>query len=351
VKINDLRVDFIEWEINNNGFYQADTFLCTMPLKQSGPIDLTWWAQVTYIIIEIYAGYPNNPASFSESDLDLLIKAEIDDLTIDPTRSTVKLSGRDYTALLIDTKTSKKWLNQTSSQIATFLADSHDLTPVVTKTSTKVGRYYELEHAKITTFRSEWNLLSYLASLENFNVYVKGDELHFEPKSDGADYYLLKWDDVSNAYPTFTGSHFHFSRNMNLSKDSIVYVHSWNQKHKKGFTKIARASHKRDPVLKRANTPLGSPQSYYFCLPNLTPDQAQQEAYARLRAISAHEMKLFATLPADNILTPRTVIRLEGTGLYDQDYYADSIIRYFSASMGYKMEITAKNHNTDSVII
>ena len=60
------------------------------------------------------------------------------------------------------------------------------------------------------------------------------------------------------------------------------------------------------------------------------------------------EMKMYAKMPADNILFPGVAIQVEGTGVYDQIYYADSVTRTMDITTGYLMELSAKNHNTDS---
>lgn len=354
--VNSMQMLWIDFEVNSNGFYQADTFRVSFPASGQhedwdGKIDLSWWAQQTDMTVEIFAGFPADPDRFTIGDLDLLIEGRVDDLSIDMPRGVVHLSGRDFTGRLIDTKTTRKWKDQTSSAIATALAKAHGLTPKVTKTATKVGTYYEMDHAQLTNQRSEWDLLAYLAHVERFVVYVKGRELHFEPQSDGSNAYVLQWEKSGDGHPVSNAMNLGFSRNLTLSKDVTVKVHSWNQKHKKGFTKTARATHTKDKVLKRAASPVGEPQVYTYVIPNLTPEKALQKAQALLKSITAHEMKLTASLPADNILTPQTVLEVKGTGAYDQQYYPDSIIRRMSREGGYVMDITAKNHNVNSVVM
>lgn len=352
VLVNSMQVAWIDWEVNNNGFYQADTFNVTLPISGQDPeMTLSWWAEQTALNVEIFVGFPANTDKFTIGDLGKLIEGQTDDLTIDLVARTVRLSGRDFTARLIDTKTTHKWQNKTASGIAIAIAKSHDLTPIVTATKKKTGKYYQLDHAKLTNQQSEWDLLTYLAHEEGFQVYVKGLELHFEPKDDSTDPYVLQWDDVTNAHPTFNGMQLSFSRNLTLAKDVIVKVRSWNQKQKKGFTKIAKATHNKDTVLKGAAQPTGEAQVYSYVVPNLTPEQALQKAQALLKNITQHEMKLSATLPADNILTPQCILQVKGTGAYDQDYYPDSVIRRMTFGGGYVMDVTAKNHNVESTVM
>lgn len=71
-------------------------------------------------------------------------------------------------------------------------------------------------------------------------------------------------------------------------------------------------------------------------------------AKARYDAIIAHEMKMTARLPGDNLLSITTPIRVDGTGTsFDQTYFARSITRQMNADDGYVMEVAAQNVNQD----
>ncbi len=73
-------------------------------------------------------------------------------------------------------------------------------------------------------------------------------------------------------------------------------------------------------------------------------------AVAKYGEIIAHEMKLRARLPGDNVLTTKNVLRVEGTGTaFDQIYFPNAITRAMSLDEGYTMTIEAKNHNPDTV--
>ena len=80
-----------------------------------------------------------------------------------------------------------------------------------------------------------------------------------------------------------------------------------------------------------------------------TAVRCQQYAQARYREIIAHEMRMRARLPADNLLQAKSVIKVQGTGTaFDQTYYPMSITRMMSMDEGYTMLVDAKNRNPDS---
>lgn len=356
VKINgDVAAGVVEIEVDNNSFYEADTFRVTLALSAQPPArNLAWWALQSDISVECLIGLPANPDAYTASDLPSLILGKVDDLGIDPVRGEITLVGRDLTSVLVDSKTTEKFVNQTASQIATTFAKRHGLTPVVTATTTKAGKYYELDHARLTSQMSEWDLLTYLAQDEGFIVYVKGMELHFEPApTSTVNPYVLQYEapTADRAAPLLNATSLQFSRNLTLAKDVIVKVHSWNLKQKTGFTVTVTATHNTKTVLSGLPQPTGNAQTYSYIMPNLTREQALIRAQALARQITQHEVHLTAKLPGDEKLDITTPLQVQGTGTaFDQVYYPDNIVRRFSAWEGYRMEISAKNHNPNSMV-
>ena len=352
VKVNGVAVPgWIEWEVNNNSHYQADTFRVQFALNQLPPdYGAAWWASQTGVSIEIFAGFPPDPESFDISQLKSWIYGNVDEVDFDPVGTTVTVTGRDLTSLFIDTKTTEAWKDKTSSEIAELLAARHSLTPVVTDTDTTAGKIYELDHVHMNDQRSEWDLLTYLAAKEEFVVYVKGQELHFEPKPLVTDPpYLLQWEPASadKASPTFNGKAISFTRNLTLAKGIVVTVRSWNAKQKKGFSATFPKSAKS--ITPGNATNKGGIQNYVFVKAGLDQQKADEFAQNKHRELTRHEMKLQATLPADDLLTANCLVQFTGTGtLFDQQYFPDTVVRRMSVTEGYVMTLNAKNHNTDS---
>jgi phage protein D len=361
VTLNGTTVFFTSFEVDNNNFYEADTFECELPLfGQPTGIDLNWWANISEIIVNIYAGFPVNPQSFTLNDLTNIFTGIVDNLEIAEDSEHglyIRLTGRSLAARLIDTKTTQKFLNQTASQIATFLAEKYGLTPVVTPTSTLAGRYYQIDYSKLNTEHSEWDLLTYLAQQEGFVTYVRGQSLYFRPRPETTDNpYVVTWDVAQglnpSVNPTSSSVGINLTRNLMLAKDVIVKVRTFNAKTGKPITVQVTATHNYKTVLKGLPPPVGKAQEFNYTIPGLSKEQALQRAQELLKGISIHEVKLYATLPGDVVLFPENIIKLQDTNSdFDQTFYPDSIVRRMSISEGFRMQVEAKNHLTSSQVL
>jgi phage protein D len=331
----------IEAEVTNNTHFASDTFHAVLALSELpaayGP---DYWANSVYDRIGIAAG-------FAGERLMPLILGQVDEIDYDPVRRTITLSGRDLSAPLIDAKTAEKFVNQTASQIAETLADRHGLLSKVQATSTKAGTYYSHEHVVLTQEQSEWDLLVYLAEQEGFDVWVTGDRLHFEPSPLPTNpAYKIAWDEAALASNALD---IRLSRSQTLARDVIVIVRSWNQKLQRAFKvefRVARLANGEREAGRRAF------QTYSFNVPNLTRDQCLALAKAKAEEITRHERVLTASLPGDSKLTTRAMIHLVGAGNgWDQLYYPDSVTRRISFEEGYRMDLRAKNHGTQSTVV
>ncbi|OVE45656.1 hypothetical protein CBW21_21935 [Chromobacterium violaceum] len=177
--LNGIEVPFVSVDVDSNAFYSADTFSATLALSAMPPGMnlLSWWADQTSMTVQVSVGLINQ----SMTDWTTLIVGQVDKFSYMPGRFEIRLDGRDFTALLIDAKTSDKFSNQTTSQVATMLAKRHGLTPVVTPTKTSVGSIYKWDHTHVSSDSTEWDILSFFAGIDGFQCYVTGKELHYEP--------------------------------------------------------------------------------------------------------------------------------------------------------------------------
>ncbi len=353
VQVGGQAMPFIAWEIDSNSNYQADTFRCGIAvsaLPQNFGMD--WWTAQDQLEVEIFAGFPADADKFGVSDLTSIYFGRVDDLQWDLPRGLLDLTGRDLTAVLIDTKTAKKYVTQTASQVAETIAAAHGLTAVVTATKAKVGKYYQIDHVRLQDERSEWDLLTWLAREEGFDVFVKGKELHFQPKAQGGSPVDLKWTPVPSqgGSPRFDGTSITVNHNLTLAKDIRVELRSWNAKAKNGFTVVAEAKRIRNRVTRNAGKPVTPSQVYSYTIPGLERDAAQQRANQLLAELSKHEVHLTVEGPADTSLAITDSLALSGTGTaFDQTFYPDAITRTFSEEDGFRWHIEAKNHSPESV--
>lgn len=356
VKVNgEVITGWIEFEVDNNGFFSADSFRCKFA-GRALPTDrnAVWFSQQQDMFVELFIGFPPDASNFTSGQLQSWIYGQVDDIDLDPVTNTIEVSGRDLTRLMIDTKTIEKWPNKTSSQIATLIAQEHGLTPVVQATTTQAGKLYALDFVNMAVEHSEWDILTYLADKEGFRVWVRGQSLFFQPLPDPtkATPYQLTWQPAPNGtgVPVANFEQIHLKRSLTVSRGIQVTIRSWNSKTGKALTVSFPANKPKTIKVGKSTVGQGS-QSYTKTIPNLDRAAALQRAQNWYEQLVAHEMILDATLPGDNELDTTSIIKLAGTGTaFDQLYYPDSIARHMSLEEGYSMSVHAKNHSPETEV-
>ena len=352
VQVNGVRVDgWIRFEADNNVYSEADTFRVTFALSAL-PLAYNdvFWSTSNEIFIEIFAGFPVDPESYTAGELKSLVYGRVDEVEYDPVARQLNVSGRDLTAVLIDARTTETYQNVTSSQVVATIANRRGFTPVITMTKGYSGKYLQTDTVKMNTQRSEWDILTTLAAAEKFVVFVKGRELHFQPLPPaGTNIYPLKWEapNEQNGAFAFNGKTIHFRRALNIAKGIVVEV-IFTMPNKKGNFKV-RYPNKATGISVGQST--ASSQLYQRTEVGITRDKALQIAQQKHTEITRHEVKINASLPADNVLAVTSLISVTGTGTaFDQTYYPESIVREMDINSGYMMTVTAKNHSPATVI-
>ncbi|WP_063894719.1 hypothetical protein [Burkholderia ubonensis] len=357
VKVNgQILAGWESFEVDNNSYASADTFSCVfaanaLPASQ----DAAWFSNQKDMYIELFAGVPNDPSKWTATELPRWIYGQVDKIGYDPARGCIEVSGRDLTRVFIDAKTTEKFQNKTSSQIASLLAQRHGLSANVTKTSTLVGKYYAIDHDAMNNARTEWDLLCYLARIEQFAVYVRGQTLFFNPRPDPAKVapHKVIWTppDANTGAPTCNVTGLKFNRALTVSRGIFVQVRSFNDVDQRVYTAQYPA-----PTSKKSTAPgsigsSGNAQTYYYNVANLTKQKCVEYAQAKYKELIQHEMLVEFEIPAagNDALDTTSVVQIQGTGTaWDQMYFPDSITRRLSFDGGYTLELNAKNHNPDS---
>jgi phage protein D len=349
VKIGGVVVPaWTSWSVDSNSFFSADTFHVTfaasaLPASQSAD----WFSRQKTLEVEILAGFPKDPANPQDSEMHSLIVGHVDDVTFNPATAELELTGRDLSAQLIDNKTSPEaFRNQTSSQVAEALAKKYGLTAKITPTKTKVGTYYDADHVGISDQRSEWDVLTYLASQEGFVALMKGRTLVFAPSpftEPPKDHYVIDWY-RSAGMSHLNGKNLSFTRSLTIAKGVTVTASSYQTKHKKQVS-ASYPSGARSVGADRATAVGGTTQNYKLRLPpNKSVLEVQAAAKKRYVEITQHEMKLTLDGPADHSLDIQTAIKVQGTNTaFDQVYYPDAIVWNMNMDSGYTMNLRAKN--------
>jgi phage protein D len=332
VRVNGAAVDnAVSARVLSNNHYAADRFALTVALGRS---QAAAWMSANRMEIEIGAQLDSRAAT--------LIQGEVDDIRLDAVRRLVFLTGRDLTARLIEARTQETFSNRTASDIATLLATRHGLTPNVVRTTTQVGRYWQLQRDRITLDRfsrasTEWDLLTSLAALEGFDTWISGTTLHFRPRTDDAPGFVLRASDGPFGAANVTA--LRLERALTLARDIEVIVKSWNSRQQQSFTRRAR----------RQSGGSGRTQRYISIVPNLTPDEALALAQRKLAELTQHERLVTADMPGELDLSPRTLVRIEGTGTdFDQTYRISDIERTLHTTTGFTQTLHARSSTEPS---
>jgi hypothetical protein len=299
-------------EVERVAFFAADRFSVAFSVEASGKsFDFFSAAGRQVATIEV---------ALRDFGYVQLLTGQIDNIFCDVLRNRVMVSGRDLSAQLIDTEIAETFANHTSSQIAIDICGRHNLTPDVTATSTLVGQYYELDHARSglslgSRAGTAWNLLSWLAFMEGFSLSVFGTTLRFGPPVTNEPLLLCPLDcadmtiDTAACLPTKT------------------IVKSWSPRNKTVTAEMAGG---------------GSGATAMLVRPSLTGQQAALLAKNHLSTLQTHATVLTATLPGETSMTPGATITLYGTSSqFDQDYAIDVIRRTVDAERGYVQHIRA----------
>lgn len=355
VKVSGTAVPgWIDCAVTNNAYAEADTFRVTFGISMlPASNNVAWFSQQTEIFVEILTGFPSNPNAPNAAELTSLIYGRVDDIELDPVQRALTLTGRDLTAVFIDTRLTTQYQNKTASQIVQAIAQKHGLAASVQTTHAivgspalaPVGTYYLRDNVRLQTSNSEWDLITWLARESGLVTFVQAQTLYFvaDPRT-SATPYLIQWQPPNSAggSPQSNVQELSLSRSLTVAKGISVTVQCANFL---GPT-IVR-SYPRAPrgIKAGGSSPFGPTQNYYFNLPpGKTAAQVEAYAEAKFNEISSHAMKLKATLPADGLISVSVPVKVQGTGTaFDQTYFPRAIVRRMDMGGGYNMDIDAQN--------
>ncbi len=334
----------IKAEYSLNNAYQADKWYIEFALGQmpSG-YGAAYWADGQQKKITISVG--EDSKQFSP-----VIIGYVDESDTDWKTLVLKIRGRDLSSGPLDTKSSEKYSNMSSSQIANIIAAKYGLTADITATTTLVGQFYIREHAKLTSDITEHDLLTYLAEQEGFNYWIKLNTLHFKPADPPTNqvFGIFYKPGTNTTPPVSNFFELTTTRSETLAKDIKVTVLSWNSKSKRQIKAVVTRSRTKSAgkATKATADSATVEQGYVLSVPNLTQQQAEDYAAKKAKEFSSHERKITAEMPVDFALNPRTQVALVGTNTaWDQSYFIDSLEFAASFEAGFTMTIHAKNHS------
>ncbi len=326
------------FEVSTSNLGQASNFFVQVADDtRTGGVG-TQWSDGDAIDVSVQVGFI--PLGLPEGAVDWqeLVSGRVDRIRLDPVTGTITLEGRDYAARLLDLPVTQNFLNCTSSDVATQLAQRCGLTASVEPTSSIVGQYYQIEHARLalsrfSKFSTAWDLLSSLAQIEGFDLWVQGSSLFFQSSSRASNVHTISFQPSSqtSASPSLDVSSLVLERSLALAGGVPISVLSWNSRQRR------RVSAQSANGSTTSNAPIN------VVRPNLLQDTAQKLADGIYGQTSGHERRLIATMPADLTLSPRDEIRLVGVGSsWDGSYRVDSVDREMTLAGGFVQRCTAK---------
>jgi hypothetical protein len=308
--------------------FSADTYSLTIALGSSGNTAL--WSAVCSAYVEVTAVTSSAYGPTYQS----LITGMADTIHADPIRGTVGVEGRDLSSSMIDAYRQQDFVNQTASEIVSIIAQYHSLQPVVTPTSGNVGRYYSDGYTKLSLgqfsrLQSDWDLVVQLARQNDFDVFVEGQSLYFQPSGGFANALVpVSIQDVQSA---------RIERNLTISTNATAKVQSWNSQN--------MAAYDSDNPEGGAVAPQGSSTTnlpFLFSGANYTSQQVTDSAQRYSAELSRLGTVLHLDMPWDLSLAPRATILLTDTNsLFDTTYLIDSIERHYSPTSGSKQTVRA----------
>ena len=258
--VNGTAFPVLDAELTQTGYYGASRFNARLAAFGDPAHGPAFWTGSDSYDVELQGGFLPGGAGEGAVPWQSLFMGQADEeLEVALDRGTVQLQGRDYSGKLIDAKTAETFSNQTLAQIATTLAGRVGLGANAASTSQLAGQFYEIDHARTShdTFSrssSYWELITYLAQQQGYDVWMDGKTLNVQPKDAGAAQPALT---VQTSQPSVSGGasygraatvqNLTLLRRPALAKDVQVTVKSWGGKRK------AVVSAKDGPVQRNAD--------------------------------------------------------------------------------------------------
>ncbi|WP_428375203.1 hypothetical protein [Lichenicoccus sp.] len=326
-------------EISSSNLSQAGDFFIQVAIDTKTSGGGPSWFDAETLDVTLQMGFLPPGAPEGALSWQTMLSGRVDRIHCNPVSGLVTLEGRDYAARLLDLPVSETFLNCTSSEVAQQLAGRCGLTASVDQTSTFIGQYYQIEHARLSMapfsrFGTAWDLLSSLAQVEQFDLWVQDLTLNFRtapPATSAALQITFQEGRPTQASPILNVSSLSLERNLALAGDLPVVVSSWN-------------SRQRSRVQVQAGSSSVSGGSAIRILrPNLPADTAQTLANAISNTVLSHQRTLTATMAGDLDTTARSLVQMTGLGApWDGTYRVAKLEREMTMHGGFVQRLTAQ---------
>lgn len=344
VRLDGHDTYFSNWSVNLNSAHEADDFSIVFPFhidrntQQAYLVNSPDFASYLFtksdILVEVFVGFPPNALNYSVNDLTRIMYGYMDEVDFEGggDGEKVTVTGRNMVARMIDNKVTDKFQNMTSSAVAAMIAKTRGMKIKATPTYSLVGSYFNGDSVQVATNVTEWDLLTYLAEQEGFEMRVKDDTLYFGPYNEVVG-------NLINTPLEYTWGQnimdLKITRSPHAAKNIVVQVHSYDPSGGAHIQGIAKRAFKgsSDPLTQR----------YYFT--GLTQQVAQLKAKSILDQLSRMEMVGTMTVAGNELITVDRKISLFGVGSgFSQPYYVGQVSHTFDpTSDGYGCEVSFSN--------
>ena len=312
--VNGMRVDNILLaSIASNNCFSADSFSVIVATSSSASEDMIFWSSLTSAYIEIYSADMQNA----------IITGMADSVILDWFQGTAKIEGRDLSSLLIDNSPQQDFVNRTAAEMVTAIALKHSLIPVVSATQGNAGRFFgsdftRLSLARFSRIRSEWDLVVQLARECQFDAYVVGTSLYFQPMNSSTDPAVV-------VTPSDLAS-LKIHQSLWINSDQPVNVTSWNSQDMKSYGSDISST--------------GTVSAYVFGGANLTALQVTDDTSRYMQELLRLKVNLTAETVRFSSINPRTTVYLDGfASTVDGLYQINNINQAYSSTRGFKQTI------------
>jgi len=254
-----------------------------------------------------------------------LISGMLDTVDIDFIGTYIRVTGRDLSGQLHQTKISQKWQNVPGSQIVQQVVGMAGLGASTNSIGLMAGKKVQQDFVKLADNIPISYLINELAEFDGAKWWVNNGIFNYATLGTIQGVYTINYDPG----PPIVSDATRLNVRHNVQIGGSVNVKSWNPRDKKTYTGTSNAS---GP---------GKGNSTYH-VPNLDQAHAQQHAKARSAEMSRHEWNVVATVVGDPSINAGMGLQLVGTGVADNIYEIDNIVHEFGMS-GYTISITAKS--------
>lgn len=259
-----------------------------------------------------------------------LFTGETDTTEFDYIGGVIRLTGRDKSAKLHESKSSEKWQNKKGSDIVQELAGRVGLSVQADSSAVMAGKQLEQDYVRLSDNISFAQVIHKMAQVDGARWWVDANgTLQYRTSLSPQGTYTLNYD-RSAGYASADFMALKIRRNIQAGKSVKVKVKSWHPKKKEVFEYESNVEGK------------GGPVQHEYHIPNLLQDHAKQYAKSRAEEYARHELTLHASVAGDPSVNVAMGLILSGTGSFDQLYEMDTVHHEFGMS-GHRTNITARS--------